>query len=1841
MKKVVIIGAGPAGITAGYQLVKESRDLDVTILEADNKVGGIAKTVEFNGNRMDLGGHRFFSKNEEVKKWWEEIISKQGQPAIDDRILKRYVNTEPGGPDPEFEDEVMLVRKRISSIYFNEKFFEYPVKLNSNTVKNLGLGQTAKAGFSYIESSLFKKKEDNLENFYMNHFGKQLYQMFFEGYTEKLWGRHPSQISADWGAQRMKGLTVSSILKDTSRKKSKTSDPSEENTSLSEEFLYPKLGPGQMWEIAAKRFEEKGGKIAFGCKVTGIETENNVIKGVRYVQDGQAAVMDADIVISSMPVKDLILGMKNVPANVLEVARGLPYRDFVVLGLLVPKLKVENTSKVKTINNILPDCWIYVQDTSVKLGRIQIYNNWSPYLVAKPQETVWIGLEYFCNEGDYYWNQSDIQWQTLAVSELVKMGIIEDPPVILDFHKEMVRKAYPAYFDTYSRFDEIKDYLNMFPNLYCIGRNGQHRYNNMDHTMMTAFETARNIIAGRTDKTKIWAVNMAAEYHESMGSKTAEPNKPIIYVEGAADNKPGKAAAETDDFAAAVAAAKDDSEKKKGFNPMMSIRDRLSIRSLRKPKQPSSAVNYALLSGEDETSERNSYRNAAVPIRSNYQEPTGPVSSERELKRKPSGVRNNATMPEDTYVVRSAPVKKEATFAANTENAAGENPIFTTVSTFEEPKYEVPAEKKAPEKKKERENITPGYYGDPFEDIDTSFYDTAELPVDEINQELETMQAAASEEIPAAPVVEEAPVEETVIEETPAEAVIEEAPEETIYEEIPSETVYEETPVETVYEETPVETVVEETPVAEEIQETVEIPAEEVPAAEEIQVAEEIPAEEAPVEETTNYVVGSAKFNPNEKKNEEPAKESDSTGTLFTPRYFREEPAFAEPVKPVYEEPVAAPAEPVYEEPVAAPAEPVYEEPVYAEQTYAEPAYTETAYAEQPVYAEQPAYTETAYAEQPVYEEQPVYTETAYNQNTGYDNGGYDATVAEEGYQEDYYAEYASRNEEYDSTYAPEYAGGYGYDNTYAEGTYYEEQPAVAESIPETYPDNNNGYLAPQNEVKNENDGIQKSNDFGSIFAMPTEDETKKKSTSFDMPYTPVAPTITIAPKKEEKKEFLNQTGFSKEKVEKVLKTEITLKPKKEEKKEEPQVMVVSVPKPSYHTAKGVFTPKPMTEEEKRKIEEEERAKRPIAPSINFKKAPEPPPEEEPKKQRPRKKNFARPAVPITADWESMNAKTLRELPEMETKQEETPEIKVQKSDLPNYDIYSEVSYANDKKKTAGSDVIAASIQAAEMKAAKVEEAKKNAAAESKLEFTRASGFTPYSDGTKPREMGTAVYQTEPEVSPVQPENVVTAAEIAATEPETIVAKTQNVASYAAEQMTAPVEQSAPTVAETIAAANAGMVAEANAEPVAEANAEPVAAANTEPIAETKPVAEEPKVEVRSIPAKKNIQDIEVPKDLFANARVIAVIKNGVKTSTTGDKTDSTTAQPVKKTIQKYTSDFETTTVKSIRKLRAKRQEEAIQSIASMLDGTAERKVVSPRPKTAAPAPSVANIFASTSFMDEKEEEAPVQNAEVTAPVSAEQVAYTEPEPVVNTETTAPAEEVIPAAEPVATMEEPAAEIPVEEPVKETFSLNAAKKMAEEFAPSSESSVKEESGFTLDLHLNDGSHRVVKDLVIEQPAVEPVSETIEESVTEVIPETVEEVIEDSVVEPVTEVIPEPAEVVSEPVERPAEETVTETAENPEVAEAPKKRTRKTKAASEDETNSDDSTVVAVKKPRKPRAKKTAEVENQMTLSDVSDAAAAENKPKRTYKRKPKTDSETPAETNETEAPADSSSSDGE
>ncbi len=516
MKKVVIIGAGPAGLTAAYEILKEkNKEFEVTILEETTEFGGISRTVKYNGNRMDIGGHRFFSKDKRVMDFWEELMPIQGTPSFDDAKLGREKPLSPNGPNPEKEDTVMLIRTRISRIYYLKKFFDYPISLKLQTFTNMGLIRTLQAGFSYLKSIFVKKEENSLENFYINRFGKVLYSMFFEKYTEKLWGRHPSEISADWGAQRVKGLSIKAVIKDAFSKLFGSKNKKEVETSLIEQFWYPKYGPGQLWETLAKHVEEKGGIIKKGYSVKNINIKDHKIISVECEVDGKLETIEGDIFVSSMPLKDLVTGFKgdSVPEEEIKIAKGLPYRDFITVGLLVNKLNLKNKTKLKTIGDIVPDCWIYVQEPDVKIGRIQIFNNWSPYLVKDVENTVWIGLEYFCNENDEYWNMSDQEFIAFATSELVKMNIINENDV-LDSHRERVKKAYPAYFDTYSEIDKLITYLNKFDNLFCIGRNGQHRYNNMDHSMVTAMETAKNIIQGINSKDNIWNVNTEKEYHE-------------------------------------------------------------------------------------------------------------------------------------------------------------------------------------------------------------------------------------------------------------------------------------------------------------------------------------------------------------------------------------------------------------------------------------------------------------------------------------------------------------------------------------------------------------------------------------------------------------------------------------------------------------------------------------------------------------------------------------------------------------------------------------------------------------------------------------------------------------------------------------------------------------------------------------------------------------------------------------------------------------------------------------------------------------------------------------------------------------------------------------------------------------------------------------------------------------------------------------------------------------------------------------------------------------------------------------------------------------------------------
>lgn len=515
MKKVIIIGAGPAGLTAADKLLENKDEYDVTILEETNEIGGISRTVKYKGNRMDIGGHRFFSKDQEVMKYWEEIMPIQGENSFDDEELKRTKKINQGGPNPNIEDEVMLIRTRVSRIYFLKKFFDYPVSLKWKTLKNMGLIKTIKVGFSYLKAIIFKRKENSLEDFYINRFGEELYKMFFKNYTERLWGRKASEISADWGAQRVKGVSIRAIIKDMFNKLLGRKNKQNTETSLIEQFWYPKFGPGQLWETLAARIEKKGGKILKGYKVKNINIENGKIISVECEVNGEKAVILGDIFISSMPIKDLVCGFKgeNIPKDMIEIAKGLPYRDFMTVGLLVNKLNLKNETDIPTLGNIVPDCWIYVHEPEAKLLRMQIFNNWSPYMLKDPKNTVWIGLEYTCEEGDKYWNMSDDEFIDVAANELIKMGIIEKNN-ILDSHREKVKKAYPAYFDTYSKMDELIKYLNGFENLYCIGRNGQHRYNNMDHSMATAFEAVNNIKNNIKDKSNIWNVNTEKEYHE-------------------------------------------------------------------------------------------------------------------------------------------------------------------------------------------------------------------------------------------------------------------------------------------------------------------------------------------------------------------------------------------------------------------------------------------------------------------------------------------------------------------------------------------------------------------------------------------------------------------------------------------------------------------------------------------------------------------------------------------------------------------------------------------------------------------------------------------------------------------------------------------------------------------------------------------------------------------------------------------------------------------------------------------------------------------------------------------------------------------------------------------------------------------------------------------------------------------------------------------------------------------------------------------------------------------------------------------------------------------------------
>lgn len=528
-KKIALIaGAGPAGLTAAYELLQRT-DIIPVIFEKSSDIGGISKTVNYKGNRIDIGGHRFFSKSDRVMEWWLHILPMEDTHEESVRIQyqnkTRVVDTHKfETTDDNNKDNIMLVRSRLSRIYFLKQFFSYPVTLSVETLKGLGLIRTTKIFFSYMAAQISPRKEEkSLEDFFINRFGKELYLTFFKDYTEKVWGIACDKISADWGAQRIKGLSiikaVQHAVKQQLKKKNKPAGDvgqKETETSLIERFLYPKHGPGQMWEEVARLVVQKGGQLNMEHEIVHLTTEGNKVVSarIRNCRTGEETEQACDYFFSTMPMKQLLTHMQPAaPQQIQHIAQGLLYRDFITVGLLMNKLKIRRDKKLPASkDNTVKDNWIYIQEREVKVGRLQIFNNWSPFMVADP-DNVWIGMEYFCNEGDALWNMEDEALKKFAIDELAEIEIINKEDV-LDSTVLRMEKAYPAYFGTYDQFDELKTYTDKFENLYLVGRNGMHKYNNSDHSMLTAMTAVDNIVSGKKDKKNIWEINTEMDYHE-------------------------------------------------------------------------------------------------------------------------------------------------------------------------------------------------------------------------------------------------------------------------------------------------------------------------------------------------------------------------------------------------------------------------------------------------------------------------------------------------------------------------------------------------------------------------------------------------------------------------------------------------------------------------------------------------------------------------------------------------------------------------------------------------------------------------------------------------------------------------------------------------------------------------------------------------------------------------------------------------------------------------------------------------------------------------------------------------------------------------------------------------------------------------------------------------------------------------------------------------------------------------------------------------------------------------------------------------------------------------------
>ena len=482
----IIVGAGPAGLTAAHYFLKLT-DIKPIVIEQEKFVGGLSRTVEFRGNRMDIGGHKFSTKNDEVLSLWQKIFPAQGAPALDEKILGRESVLVDGGANPEVVDEVFLNRNFTSESFCRRKLFPQPVTLNFDTVKKFGLGEMFSIGASFLKTKFHQRDEKNLEDFMVNRFGQKFYEIFFRDYMTKILGRTPQEIDASLISQQLNAFSL--------------------GETSSEKIFYPKLGTGQFWEKFVAEIKSHGGEVLTSTKLKSFRVVDKKIRAAVVETPAGTLTFPVDYYLSSMPLAELAnaLDEKILPARPRQIAKNLSYRNFIIVGLLVDKMLLKNHTAIKTFGDIVPDCQIDVHEPSVKLGRLQIFNNRSPYLVADPKNSVLLGLEYFCNEGDELWRMSEDNLTKFAADELASIGIIDTADVRFGTQVK-VPKAFPAYFDGCENISELRAALDEIENLYCIGRNGQHRCHKMDHSMLTAI-AAVCAIAGKFSKADVWKVN--------------------------------------------------------------------------------------------------------------------------------------------------------------------------------------------------------------------------------------------------------------------------------------------------------------------------------------------------------------------------------------------------------------------------------------------------------------------------------------------------------------------------------------------------------------------------------------------------------------------------------------------------------------------------------------------------------------------------------------------------------------------------------------------------------------------------------------------------------------------------------------------------------------------------------------------------------------------------------------------------------------------------------------------------------------------------------------------------------------------------------------------------------------------------------------------------------------------------------------------------------------------------------------------------------------------------------------------------------------------------------------